>query len=89
MSSSKWTKGQSGNPQGKPSGAKNKTNQEVKEAFNDLLQSNLTRIEAVMDFLAEEDPSAFVKYTIEIAKLVYPKGLPVESTKLTYKIEIS
>ncbi len=76
MSTTKFQKGKSGNEKGRPKDSKNKTNKAVREMFESLLSENLEDLKKVFDTLKETDPSAYVKHTIEIAKLVYPRGLP-------------
>jgi hypothetical protein len=62
----RFVKGQSGNPNGKPLGSRNK----LKEAFwADFCDAWKTHGQAALSLVAQEDPSTFVK----VAASIMPK----------------
>jgi len=61
----KFTKGQGG----RPAGAKNKTTEQVREAFNQLLTENLPQLK---NDIAELEPKDRVKVLLDLAKFVVP-----------------
>jgi hypothetical protein len=61
----KFKKGQGG----RPTGAKNKTTEQVREAFNQLLTENLPQLK---NDIAELEPKDRVKVLLDLAKFVVP-----------------
>ncbi|MFW6273035.1 MAG: DUF5681 domain-containing protein [bacterium] len=72
-----FKKGESGNPQGRPPGTKNKVNQEIRERINIFLDENFEIIES--DLLALE-PRERVKFYIELLSFGLPKLKAIEMT---------
>jgi len=49
---SKWKPGQSGNPKGKPKGAKNRTTEQMREFLKNLANENFERIQEDLDSMS-------------------------------------
>ena len=65
--------GQSGNPAGKPKGAKNRTTKQVKEAFGLLLEGNLDNMTAWLTQIAADDPAKAFDLMIRLSERFVPK----------------
>jgi hypothetical protein len=72
----RFVKGMSGNPNGKPIGARNK----LKEAFwVDFCEAWRTHGQAALSIVAQEDPSTFVK----VAASIMPKETELTMRELS------
>ena len=67
--SHKWQKGQSGNPNGRPEGVKNKSTQKIRESIQLIVENNIENIQESLDSMK---PREKVKYIIDLIKLVLP-----------------
>lgn len=65
-----FKKGYSGNPTGKPKGAKNKTTLDLRKAINDFLNENFEKIKSDIDSL---EPKDRVKIYIDLLQYGLPK----------------
>ncbi|MFW5886366.1 MAG: DUF5681 domain-containing protein [Bacteroidota bacterium] len=72
-----FKKGESGNPEGRPPGTKNKVNQEIRERINNFLDENFETIES--DFLALE-PKDRARFYTELLQYGAPKLKAIEMT---------
>lgn len=57
------------NPTGRPKGTPNKNTEQVREAFQLLVEDNLERLS---NDLAELEPKDRIKYVLDIAKFILP-----------------
>ena len=73
--SHKWQKGQSGNPNGRPEGVKNKSTQKIRESIQQIVENNIENIQDSLDLMK---PRERVKYVIDLIKLVLPTLRPVD-----------
>ena len=73
--SKKWQKGQSGNPNCRPEGSKNKSTKQIRESIQQLVENN---IESIQESLDSMNPKDKMKYIIDLLKLVLPTLRPVE-----------
>ena len=62
---------------GRTPGAKGKARQKTKQAFNDLLENNLDKLQSDLDTL---EPLQRLKIIIELASYIIPKQKSVESS---------
>ena len=72
----KFIKGESGNPEGKPKGAKNKMNTIIKEAVINLLEAN---IEQINEDLQAVDARDRLNFWIKLLEYSLPKLARTES----------
>jgi hypothetical protein len=74
-----FKKGKSGNVSGRPIGAKDKTQQEIKDAFKTLIESNLEKTESWLSEVAVKDPARALELLLKLAEFVIPKLKSVEA----------
>ena len=75
-----FIKGQSGNPAGRPQGVGNKATNKIREAFQVLMESNIDRMSAWLEEVAEKDPKAALDLFIRMAEYTTPKLARVENS---------
>lgn len=80
-----FKKGQSGNPTGRPAGAKDKAQSEIKEAFQLLVEGNLLNIEIWLKKIAARDPAKALDLILKLAEFVLPK---MKATEITSSIDL-
>ena len=68
-----WKPGQSGNPNGRPKGASNRSTVKIKEAFHDLMENNLDNISLWLAQVAAKDPQKALDLTLKLSEFVIPK----------------
>lgn len=71
-----FKKGQSGNPKGRPRGAKNKVTNEMREMVMDFVVGNFPDFMSKMEKL---DPEKFVKSYLELLNYTLPKQQSVKA----------
>lgn len=72
----RFEQGTSGNPQGRPKGAKGKTPLSIKEAISEALESRSNQIAAKLD--AVTDPVKWIELYAKLAVFIIPKNSKVE-----------
>ena len=68
-----FEKGKSGNPEGRPSGSKDKLNKEIREAFQNLVEGNLENIGIWLTATAEKDPAKALDFLLKLSEFIVPK----------------
>jgi len=68
-----YEKGQSGNPNGRPKGAKNEITQQIRESFSLLLENKLPELDKWITKIAEKNPDKAVELLIKISERFVPK----------------
>lgn len=76
-----FKKGNSGNPTGRPPGAKNQTNTEIRQAFQELVEGNLSNIENWLDEVAAKDPAKALDFLLKLSEYIVPKLKAIELSK--------
>ena len=65
--------GQSGNPNGRPKGAQNKTTKEIREAYQRLVEGNLDNMSLWLARIASEDEEKAFDLMLKLSEYVIPK----------------
>jgi hypothetical protein len=68
-----FKKGQSGNPKGRKKGTKNKTTEEIREAFKQLIESSLPDIQKWLQQVAADNPKEALKIVEAYSDFILPK----------------
>ena len=76
---SKFTKGSSGNPNGRPKGSANKTTNKIREAFTKLVEDNLENMTKWLTEVADENPEKALDILNKMAEYTTPKLARVEN----------
>jgi len=76
---SKFTKGQSGNPNGRPKGSANKTTNKIREAFTKLVEDNLENMTLWLTKVADDNPEKALTILNQMAEYTTPKLARVEN----------
>ena len=58
---------------GRPKGSTNKTTQEIKEAYQQLLESNLDNMSTWLARMASEDEGKALDYMLKLSEYILPK----------------
>lgn len=74
-----FKKGQSGNIQGRPIGAKDKTTKDIREKFQLLVENNFTKIQKDFDELTAGER---IKFYLDFARFVLPTLKSTEFTEI-------
>jgi hypothetical protein len=72
--------GQSGNPEGRPKGTKNKNTKIVRQAFQQLTEDNLENMTIWLSQVASEDPSKALDIMLRLSEYIIPKLARTEVT---------
>jgi len=65
--------GKSGNPNGRPKGSKNKITQEIREAFQLVLEKRLPDLERLLMQVAHEDPAKAIELMLKLSNRFLPE----------------
>ena len=65
--------GKSGNPNGRPKGSKNKITQEIREAFQMVLEKRLPDLERLLMQVAHDDPAKAIELMIKLSNRFVPE----------------
>ena len=76
---SKFTKGNSGNPNGRPKGSANKTTNIIREAFTKLVEANLENMTTWLEKVADDSPEKALSIINQMAEYTTPKLARVEN----------
>jgi hypothetical protein len=75
-----WKKGVSANPNGRKAGVPNKSTEEIKKAYADLIAGNLDQIQSWLNRVAANDPKGAIDCLIRLSPFVIPKNVSQEVT---------
>lgn len=75
-----FTKGESGNENGRPQGAKDKVQSKIKQAFQSLVEGNLTNIETWLNEVAAKDPAKAIELLLKLSEFILPKIKTIDLT---------
>lgn len=76
----KYSKGQSGNPNGRPKGAENKVTKESRELFKAIMDGEVPNIEEALGLLRENSPEKYLKALSSLFPYFMPKKLEADIT---------
>jgi hypothetical protein len=79
-----FKKGTSGNAAGRPTGSKDKAQQDVKQAYQQLVEGNLCNIETWLNKVAQDDPGRALDFMLKLSKFIIP-----EMKSTDFKTDIS
>ena len=75
-----FEKGQSGNPAGRPKGAKDKVTQEARSLFVSIMEGEVQHIEDALDGLRTESSEKYLKALASLFPYFMPKQVETEVT---------
>jgi hypothetical protein len=73
-----FKRGESGNPEGRPKGAKDKAQADIKQAYQSLIEGNLSNIEKWLNEVATKDPGRAIDLMLRLSDFILPKLKAVE-----------
>jgi len=65
--------GQSGNPEGRKPGSKNKATKEIREAYQKLTEDNLENMSIWLSQIAGDDPAKAMDLMLRLSEYIIPK----------------
>lgn len=65
--------GQSGNPNGRPKGTKNKSTQQIREAYQLLTEQNLDNMSVWLAQVAADNPEKAMDLMLKLSEYIIPK----------------
>lgn len=68
-----FKKGESGNLNGRPQGAKDKVQKDIKQAYQSLVEGNLSNIESWLNEVAVKDPGKAIELLLKLSEFILPK----------------
>lgn len=68
-----FQKGQSGNPNGRKPGSKNKATKEIREAYQKLTEDNLENMNRWLLQVSHEDPAKAMDLMLRLSEYIIPK----------------
>jgi len=68
-----FKKGQSGNPKGRPKGSKNLTTEQIRDAFQALIESSLPDIQKWLKQVAKQNPEKALRIIEAYSDFILPK----------------
>ena len=68
-----FKEGQSGNPNGRAKGKPNKTTKEIREAYQKLVEDNLTNMTKWLTEVAAENPERAMDLMLKLSEYMIPK----------------
>ena len=68
-----FKKGKSGNPNGRPKGSKNLTTEQIRDAFQALIESSLPDIQKWLKQVAKENPEKALSIVERYSDFILPK----------------
>ena len=72
--------GESGNPNGRPKGSKNKKTEAIREAYQKLTENNLESMSIWLSQVASEDPAKAMDIMLRLSEYIIPKLARTEMT---------
>lgn len=72
--------GKSGNPNGRPKGALNKNNREIRESYQRLVELNLENMTLWLQSIAQDDPHKAMDTMLKLSEFIIPKLARTEMT---------
>lgn len=73
-----FEKGTSGNPTGRPTGAKDKTQVETKAIFQQIVEGNIENFQSWIDEVAKRNPERAFDMVVKLMEFTLPKLKAVE-----------
>src|ERR1035437_9338525 len=68
-----FKKGESGNINGRPQGAKDKAQKDIKQAYQSLVEGNLSNIETWLNEVATKEPAKAIELMLRLSEFILPK----------------
>ena len=75
-----FKKGESGNPNGRPKGARDKVTAETRAMFMSIMEGQISHVADELDLLREESPEKYLKALSSLLPYFMPKQTETEVT---------